>query len=1170
MDPRIWIRSANDFKDLLLADDSRMADLGYVSARGSWSMKDILDPVAIFKVPADGQYLIGIEDSRGLCGSDYVYRIEVEPVRDTIYAHITNPDGYQIPRLAGLIVPQGNRWTINVQLTPGIGNNYKDDIELEAVGLPRSVTMIAPRLPKGATRMPVQFIAEPGTELQSALVQLLARPANRAIPLRTASQQGFYLFNRPNEFPWHLVFLDTFALAVTQTAPFDLELVPPRAALPKNGEMTLKVKVHRHPGFTGAVEIQAGWLPPNVSPSPTVTIPANETEGDFKIQANDKTALGTYQIAMNASTTDGDSFSGYGRIRVSSQFAALRISDSYIAVNLQRTSIERGRESEIVGTLKETTPFNGRATLNLLHLPKGVTLEGPAPQITSSDNRVVFHVKASSDALLGLYRDIVCEVTLSENGQLIKQNTGSGVLRVDPAKITPSQPAVVTSVSLDLAPVPAHVRLPDAQLRPISFRLDVMPVFFRAGCNGGGCHGAALGKDGFHLSLFGYDPAGDYYRLTQQLVGRRIDIAVPEQSLLLLKATGAVPHSGGRRFTADSKYYETLLRWIQIGAPDDAAEVPQVTGIAFVPDKAVFSGKETKRPLQVEAKYSDGTTRVVNDLALYLTNNKETADIDDTGTVTAGKKGDTYVFARFSKFTTGAEIIVLPDEKHFSWPKIASNNYIDDLIDTKLKYLRIAPSQLSGDEEFLRRCYLDLVGVPPTPEEYSAFMTSRDRDKRSKLIDALLQRDEFADLWATKWSEMLKISSNGNSAFGTDRKAAYSYYEWIRTAMRQNMPLDQFVRAQIAATGSNLKDPAVNLYTMMPQGQYDPKAIAQDIAEVFTGVRIQCAQCHNHPFDAWTQDDFYGFVSFFTGVKRKAASESREVYIYDDPNAPPANHLLDGHPVPAKFFGGAQADVKGKDPRVGLADWLTSTDNPFFARNLANRIWAHFFGRGIVEPVDDVRISNPPSNRDLLDELARRLSAYQFDAKRLIRDICSSRTYQLSSVANDSNRDDYTQFSHAKLRRLRADILLDSISSVTETTSSFGNYPAGLRADELFEGGARANNYFLKTFGLANRDSVHSSETRSEPTLAQALHLINGDTVEGKVAQSPVVTNLLKQNQPPESIINELYIRVLSRKPTDAEIKALLLSVAAKPADRQGYDDIFWALLNSSEFAFNH
>ena len=702
----------------------------------------------------------------------------------------------------------------------------------------------------------------------------------------------------------------------------------------------------------------------------------------------------------------------------------------------------------------------------------------------------------------------------------------------------------------------------------ISFRLDVMPVFFRAGCNSGGCHGAAVGKDGFHLSLFGYDPAGDYYRLTQQIVGRRVDLAAPAQSLLLMKATGMVPHTGGRRFKPDSEYYTTLLKWIEAGAPDDAASVPTVTGISLTPDKVVFAGKDKKRALQVIAKYSDGTTRVVNDLALYLTNNKNTADISDAGVVTGDKRGDTFVFARFAKYTVGAEVIVLPDGK-FKWPKLTANNYIDELVYAKLQKLRVLPSAACTDEQFLRRAYLDVIGLPPTAEEYRAFLADRSTDKRAKLIDALLARDEYADLWATKWADWLKVRSDNNSAFGTDRKAAFAYYEWIREQMKKNAPLDEFVKAQVAAAGSNLQNPPVNLYTMLPQGQFDAKGVAQDVAQVFTGMRVQCAQCHNHPFDRWTQEDYYGFVSFFTGVKRKVASEAREFYIYDDVNAAPAKHLLDGHPVPARFLGGDAPDVKGKDPRTALAEWLTAKDNAIFRQNMANRLWAQFFGRGIVDPVDDVRISNPPSNRDLLEELGRRLAGYNFDAKKLIRDICLSKTYQLAATPNETNRDDDSQFSHQRLRRLRADVMLDALAQVTETPSNFNEMPRGVRAMQLYEGGNRGN-YFLKTFGSATRDSVNASETRLEPTLAQALHMVNGDTIEGKLAQSKVIPRMLAAGKKPGEIVDELFIRTLCRRASESEMKKMMAIVSAAPGDKSAYDDVLWALVNSTEFEFNH
>ncbi|MDE3164859.1 MAG: DUF1549 domain-containing protein, partial [Acidobacteriota bacterium] len=586
------------------------------------------------------------------------------------------------------------------------------------------------------------------------------------------------------------------------------------------------------------------------------------------------------------------------------------------------------------------------------------------------------------------------------------------------------------------------------------------------------------------------------------------------------------------------------------------------------PDKFVFAGKARRQTMQVVAKYSDGATRAVNHLALYLTNNPATAGIDTQGVVTAGKPGDTFVFARFAKFTAGAEVIVLPPGK-FKWPKLAQNNYIDGLVWAKLQKLRILPSAEASDEQFLRRAYLDLIGLLPTPDEYRGFMNSRDPQRRAKLVDALLGRDEFNDLWAARWSEWLKVRSEPNSSFGTSRKAAAAYYGWIRDAMRRRTPLDEFVRQQIAGAGSNLRNPPVNLYTMLPQGQYDPKEVAQDVAQVFTGMRIQCAQCHNHPFDRWTQEDYYGFVSFFTGVRRKMASEARESWVYDDPNAPPAKHLLDGHPVPATFLGGERPDTRGKDPRIALAAWLTSKDNAWFRENLANRIWAQFFARGIVDPVDDVRISNPPSNRELLEELGRRLASYDFDLRRLIRDICTSRVYQLSSVPNPSNRDDDSQFSHQRLRRLRADVMLDALAEVTATPSDFNGMPRGMRAVELYEGGFRAS-YFLKTFGAAARDSVNTSEERFEPTLAQTLHLINGSTIDEKLARSPVIAGMIQSGRKPAAIIDELFLRALSRKPSEAERKKMLELAGGPPAGKPGYDDVLWALVNSTEFEFNH
>ena len=436
MDPKFTIRPAKSQNVIVAADDSKLADLGQPSNRGTWHTKEMLDPVAIFKAPADGEYILGIADTRGVAGPDEVYRVEIEPVADTVYTHITSPDAYQIPRVTGLIVPQGSHWTLTLQVAPGLGNTYKGDLEIVAVGLPKGVSMSAPRFTKGATRMPIQFTAAPNAEQQAALIQLLARPVDKNAKLLSASRQAIALYNHPGEYPWHYVFLDKFALAVTKPAPFDLSMEEPAISLTRSGEMLLKVKVNRHGDFKGPVELQQDWLPPGVSGGGTVIVPAGKSEAEIKIQANAKADPGLYQIAIDGSTVDGDAFSGFGRVRVSTPFAKLEVSEPYLTIDLRRASVERGKRGEIDGVIKQNKPLPATATATLLRLPKGVTLVGQGPEIKSGDKEVVFEVQASNDALLGMYKEIACDVTVVEKGQPIHQQTGSGILRVDPAKTT--------------------------------------------------------------------------------------------------------------------------------------------------------------------------------------------------------------------------------------------------------------------------------------------------------------------------------------------------------------------------------------------------------------------------------------------------------------------------------------------------------------------------------------------------------------------------------------------------------------------------------------------------------------------------------------------------------------------------------------------------------------
>ncbi|WP_404309028.1 DUF1549 domain-containing protein [Neorhodopirellula lusitana] len=708
-----------------------------------------------------------------------------------------------------------------------------------------------------------------------------------------------------------------------------------------------------------------------------------------------------------------------------------------------------------------------------------------------------------------------------------------------------------------------------------SFRRDVMPVFFRAGCNSGGCHGAASGKDGYMLSLFGYDPKGDYHRTVNEMVGRRINTAAPEQSLLLMKSTGDVAHTGGKRFDKASELYKTLHRWIAAGAPDDSDSVPETVKVILSKQRFLFEQKDQKDILRVGAIASDGSKREVTSLARYHSNNDSVATIDDNGNVTAVGPGDTYVFARYSRFTIGAEVIVLPAAEGFQWPDPPTSNYIDELVFDRLQKLRITPSEVCDDETFLRRVTLDLAGRTPTTEEYHAFMNS-DNDRAAK-IDELLANDEFADLWTALWAEQLRVVGGNYAPAATHVKAAMSFYEWIRKQMRSGRPLNEFVEEMVGASGSNLTNGPANLYTMMVHGpRFEPKAFAADFSQVFLGVQIQCAECHNHPFDRWTQDDYYSFVSFFAGMKRKPGVEPRERRIYYDTSTPPVKHVVDQRPMPARVLGGVDPVASDGDPRKELAKWLTSPDNEMFRRNIANRIWAQLLGTGIVEPVDDIRVSNPPVNGPLLDALSKRLVESGFDLRTMVREICNSRVYQLSVQPNVSNEADTRQFSHAHLRRLRADVLLDSVSTATGMESSFKGFASGTRAINYFPimpgdtGGPNYGTPFFKTFGRSSRATVCACETNKQPTLSQTLHLAVGETVQDRLWAAGAVKKWVAAKETPEEILEEMFVRTLSRRPTEKELAGLLETVGDSGKDPGVYEDIFWGLFNSTEFSFNH
>ena len=693
----------------------------------------------------------------------------------------------------------------------------------------------------------------------------------------------------------------------------------------------------------------------------------------------------------------------------------------------------------------------------------------------------------------------------------------------------------------------------------LRFRNDVLPVLTRAGCNTGKCHGSASGKDGFRLSLFGYDPAGDYYRITREMSGRRINLASPVDSLFINKAIGQVNHTGGQRVEPDSAAYQTLIGWLSAGAGADPDDTPRPVRIEVFPKRVVFSQPDGDQKLLVMAYYSDGTDRDVTDLTVFISNNDSAAKVSEDGVITGTGSGTAFVMARFDQFTEGTSIVVRPGT-NFAFPELAANNYIDSLVQANWRDLHLLPSDVCDDATFVRRVFIDLIGLLPSVEERRKFLEDDSPGKRDRLINSLIARDEFLDLWVMKWAETLQVRTTN----GVSPKGLLLYDRWLRERVRSGATIDQIVQEMIPATGGTFENPATSYY----QTETTPQLLAENVAQVFLGTRIQCAQCHNHPFDRWTMDDYYGFAFFFSQIGYKQAQDPRELTIFNA-GVGELRHPVSGHVVSPKFLGQDGPELSnGVDIRRSLADWLTSKKNSEFARNTANIVWAHFFGIGIVEPVDDIRVSNPPSNPALFNALGERLAEYNFDIRQLVRDICHSRTYQLSAHRNASNALDERHFSHGRIRRMRAEILLDCLNQVTATQDRFPGLPAGARAVQLADG--RVQNYFLTTFGRSTRLTACTCEVKTNPTLSQALHLLNGETTSGKIIEGKVVEELLEKHSGPMAVATDLYERCLSRSPTPKESAAIQAKLAGSTDVQSALVDLFWALLNSNEFVFNH
>lgn len=708
-----------------------------------------------------------------------------------------------------------------------------------------------------------------------------------------------------------------------------------------------------------------------------------------------------------------------------------------------------------------------------------------------------------------------------------------------------------------------------------SFENDIVPVLTKAGCNAGSCHAkAGGGQRGFQLSVLGFDPVFDYEGLVKEAHGRRLFPADPRRSLLLLKATGQVPHGGGIRILQSSDAYTTLRSWIEKGAPWSEGEVPGLVSLEVQPATGLVEMNKDQQ-LKAIAKYSDGSERDVTALALYESNAESMAEVTEDGLVTVRDvPGRVAVMVRFqgkvAAFTAavplGAPIESLPEPK----------NFVDERVFENLKLIGIPPSAVCDDPTFLRRVTLDIAGRLPTEKEAADFLASSDEDKRDQVVDRLLRSPHYADFFANKWAPLLKNRRDD----AADITSNFAFHAWIRDSLLANAPYDQMVRELLAATGTVIGNPPVAWYKRVTK----PNEQLEDIAQLFLGVRMQCAQCHHHPFERWSQDDYYSLAAFFSQIGRKPTGTRGEDLIFHKRGVATAKNIKSGEALRPAALGDDVGEIgPDEDPRLRLADWMSSPSNPFFAKALVNRYWKHFFKIGLIEPEDDIRDTNPPSNPELLAALEEHFIKSGFDLKELVRVITQSKTYQLSVQPNNYNMVDRQNYSRFYARRLQAEVLLDAIDDVTGSKTRFANLPPGTRAIALPDNSYNKSSAFLRVFGRPNSQSVCECEREQSSSLAQSLHLINSSEMKSKLAASTGrATKLATAEGSDEEKVTQLYLAAFSRKPTDDELKTAVTyvseaitdangkTIAESTARRQNYQDLIWALINTKEFLFNH
>ena len=735
-------------------------------------------------------------------------------------------------------------------------------------------------------------------------------------------------------------------------------------------------------------------------------------------------------------------------------------------------------------------------------------------------------------------------VSIDPEGYVVPQKQGEVRLRISAAGLSAEVPVVVHDVSP----------------RPVSFVREVMPILSKVGCNAGTCHGSAKGRNGFKLSLRGYDPLFDYRALVDDISGRRFNRAQPSQSLMLLKPTQAVPHEGGFLFDEQSRAYRLIEQWIAEGCEfDDAARVERIE--AF-PKKPVLQTAGDHQQLMVLAYYEDGTSRDVTRDVVFETSNFEVATVGASGLIEAVRRGEAAALLRYEGRYTSVPVQVIGHREGFAWNDSPEFNFVDEYVNRKLKQMKILPSDLCTDAEFLRRVYLDITGVPPTSQQVRRFLADeRDsRTKRQEKIDELLESAGYVEFWTLKWSDLLLANRKY-----IKEKGVWAFRNWIRQSLATNKPYDRFAYELMTASGSSYELPAANYYRIARE----PREVMENMTQVFLGTRFQCNRCHDHPFERWTQQQYYELSAFFAGVRRKPGPYPDDEVIYSLGRPQTVTHPGTGQNVSAAFpFDHDGMDRGLTDPRERLAQWLTSEQNPYFARSLVNRYWSYLTGRGIIEPVDDIRASNPPTNPELLAALTDDFVNHGFDLKHLLRTIANSHTYQRSYRTNRWNQDDSINYSHAQPRRLMAEQLYDAIMTAAGAPTNLPGVPAGFRAAQLPDPNIKSE--FLDMFGRAPREAPCECERSSEVSLAQTLNLVNGPTVAEAIAHPQgLIARLAQQKASDEAFIEEVYLSVLCRFPTQQEQQAAQQYFADVGNSTEAAQDLMWALINSPAFLFN-